>query len=343
MSLISLVSLLRNPALAQAMSDAEWNEPVMQARQVELAGQLYFGLERHACIPHTPPAVLRALDLTRIKTNRRIDSVRWELSQIRKAVSSDIPILLLKGCAYALAEDTNANGRLFSDIDILVPHHDLPRVESDLAVHGWQASDTEPYDQKYYREWMHEIPPMEHLRRGTVLDIHHAIIPVVSRYAFDATRLFDDAIEHSPGIFVLSPFDRIIHCAVHAFIEGVPSKALRDLYDLNCLVRQHAATEELCKPLLARAKTLRLDKLLTDALSASAALFSLPPAYEALTRTRSLRASMLRKAALTANRPRANAYHGLLLAHSHWMKMPMSLLIPHLVRKAWLEHRPSEE
>ena len=37
------------------------------------------------------------------------------------------------------------------------------------------------YDQRYYREWMHELPPLLHVRRQTALDVHHAIAPETAR------------------------------------------------------------------------------------------------------------------------------------------------------------------
>ncbi|WP_311964411.1 nucleotidyltransferase family protein, partial [Acinetobacter baumannii] len=68
-------------------------------------------------------------------------------------------------------------GRLFSDVDILVPKPRLDEVEAALMLHGWASTHLDPYDQRYYREWMHEIPPKVHVRRGISIDVHHAIMP----------------------------------------------------------------------------------------------------------------------------------------------------------------------
>jgi hypothetical protein len=114
---------------------------------------------------------------------------------------------------------------------------------------------------------------MEHVRRHTVVDLHHAIVPTVSRYAFDPTPLFDQATEVSSGLFVLCPKDRVIHSCLHAFLEGVPSKALRDLYDISCLLRQHFANEPEIEALLSRSEELGVKELVRDAITASATIF----------------------------------------------------------------------
>ncbi|MDT1852626.1 nucleotidyltransferase family protein, partial [Acinetobacter baumannii] len=87
------------------------------------------------------------------------------------------PLILLKGSAYAMAGLDAGRGRLFSDVDILVPKPRLDEVEAALMLHGWASTHLDPYDQRYYREWMHEIPPKVHVRRGISIDVHHAIMP----------------------------------------------------------------------------------------------------------------------------------------------------------------------
>ncbi len=84
---------------------------------------------------------------------------------------------MLKGAAYLVADLPSSAGRLFSDVDILVPKPRLPEVESHLTMHGWMTTHHSGYDQRYYRERMHELPPMEHVHRGTTIDVHHTILP----------------------------------------------------------------------------------------------------------------------------------------------------------------------
>ena len=68
--------------------------------------------------------------------------------------------LLLKGGGYVAAGLPPGTGRRVADIDVLVPRADLARVEQLLRDHGWEFPDLDPYDERYYREWMHELPPL---------------------------------------------------------------------------------------------------------------------------------------------------------------------------------------
>jgi hypothetical protein len=331
-----LIAILGQPENAQRMNDAEWNAVIRAARQTDLLGQL--GGTIYDVMPpeNIPPPVKRAIDLEILTARRRGEAALWEIRVMRRLIPDDIPIIVLKGCAYVLANDKNATGRLFSDIDLLVDAEHLGRVESALISGGWKPSQVSAYDQKYYRNWMHEVPPMEHVRRHTTVDLHHAIIPPVSRFAFDPKQLQTSAVEVLPGLFVLSPADRCLHSVAHAFLEGVSAKALRDLYDIACLTRQHFPNQSGRDELLARANQLGLEVILAAALEASDALYGSDGESRS---PESIRARCLALAAQNAIKPTTvlgSVMEQLLLAHSHWMKMPIGLLVPHLVRKSWL-------
>src|SRR5205085_11661497 len=124
-----------------------------------------------------------------------------------------IPLILLKGAAYVAAGLPAGRGRLFSDIDVLVPKPLLPEVESALMLAGWASHNHDAYDQRYYREWMHELPPMEHLRRGNAIDVHHAILPETARAHPDSGKLRAAArpVTGRPGVAVLAPADMVLH------------------------------------------------------------------------------------------------------------------------------------
>jgi hypothetical protein len=309
---------------------------IQAARQTDLLGQLAATFKEATRAPHW--RIKRAFDLELLTSQRRTEAALWELKIIRRLVPSSIPVVVLKGCAYAAAGDANAKGRLFSDIDLLIPAEHLGAVESALISGGWKPSAVSAYDQHYYRAWMHELPPMEHVRRHTVVDLHHAIMPTISRYAFDPTPLFNGAVEITTGIYVLNPADRIIHSCLHAFLEGVPSKALRDLYDISRLIGQHFSEPKLFEQLLTRADQLGVRSLINDACHASSSLF--PRNFTILNglTQKTIRSGFLAGAARSAtdNAPSHWVMAQWLLAHSHWMKMPIHILLPHLLRKAWI-------
>ena len=334
MSSSKLIALLRSPQAIAEVSDAHWNGIIEQGRKTQLLGQLAASLQGAHLWHRVPATVQRHLALADLTHVRRREAAMWEAATMRRAVDPRVPLVLLKGCAYAVCGDDAAAGRVFSDIDVLVRHQDLATVEADLTSVGWKPSRVNDYDCAYYRNWMHEVPPMEHVRRHTVVDLHHAINPPVSRFYVQPDTLFKCLEEVRPGLFVLSAMDRIIHCALHLLQEGEPRKLLRDLYDLHLLFRQHHGSAKGIEQLRDRARVLNVDTLIDTAIGAAHALF----AAESNVKERSgwLQACVDRAAreANGSNTVAGGMAGTALLAYSHWMKMPMNLLLPHLVRKS---------
>jgi hypothetical protein len=70
-----------------------------------------------------------------------------------------------------------------------VPKERLAEVESLLMAHGWVSTHHDACDQRYDREWMHELPPMQRMRRAAVIDVYHAILPETAAVRPDLARL----------------------------------------------------------------------------------------------------------------------------------------------------------
>ena len=127
-------------------------------------------------------------------------AVHWEIDRLHRAfLDSGIPWVLLKGAAYLAAGLPPGNGRRVADIDILVPERDLARSEEILKRHGWDFPKIDPYDDRFYRQWMHESPPMVHTVRGSIVDVHHAILPKTSRLHPSSERLLERSVEVAPA------------------------------------------------------------------------------------------------------------------------------------------------
>jgi len=103
----------------------------------------------------------------------------------------------LKGSAYHLAGFSEFSGRLMSDIDILVSEATLPKVEKALKETGWLSTHLNDYDQKFYRQWSQEIPPMRHLKRRTELDLHFNILPKTLKESPTPSLLRSQAVDIS--------------------------------------------------------------------------------------------------------------------------------------------------
>lgn len=338
----ALIALLREPRGVAQLRGGQWHAVVEQGRKTQMLGQLAAALAREGVMPSVPPEVRRHLDLAALTALRRQQSALWEVRAIRQAVDASIPLTLLKGGAYAAAGDTNGVGRLFSDVDLLVDRQHLAATEAALFGAGWKPGRVSAYDAAYYRNWMHEVPPMEHVRRHTVVDLHHAINPPISRLHVDPQLLFERVVGVQPGVFVLCAADRVVHCSLHLLQEGEPKKLLRDLYDLHLLLQQHFGHGSARSNLESRAKRLGVWSQVEVAAAAARTLFSdaaeLPEAH----------ASSLQHCVLRSAREANGAQRSLrgvlsdtfLLAYSHWVKMPVHILVPHLARKTWLRLRP---
>ncbi|MEO7007580.1 MAG: nucleotidyltransferase family protein, partial [Caldimonas sp.] len=243
-----------------------------------------------------------------------------------------------------------APGRLFSDIDILVPKERLAEVESALMQHGWMTTHPDAYDQRYYREWMHELPPLQHVSRQTVLDVHHAVLPVTARLKPDSAKLLESAqpISGSPVLYVLAPLDVILHNVTHLFHNEELSHGLRDLSDLDLLLRQGSTEPEFWPRLVARAAGLDLARPLHYGLRYAKSLLGTPvpdAALAAAAQSGAPSAAVGRLMDGVWSRGLASSLHShldmptraslaLLYLRAHWLRMPPALLCRHFLAKA---------
>jgi hypothetical protein len=147
--------------------------------------------------------------------------------------AANTPILLMKGAAYIVTNKANAKGRLISDIDILVEKDQLSEIESRLQANGWQAKELDDYDEKYYRDWSHELPPYFHLETGVTLDIHHNLLPGSAGKTIDIKRIFKDKQATDTPLFALDDRHLILHSAIHLLLNDDIEKGLRDCLDLH--------------------------------------------------------------------------------------------------------------
>ncbi|MDT9000138.1 nucleotidyltransferase family protein [Paucibacter sp. APW11] len=347
-----LLRCLREPSLCERLSAVEWDLLIRQARAANLLAELNLRLQREGLIDSAPPPARPHLDAaSKLVTRQRI-AIRWEVECIRQALQGRSPQLaVLKGAAYLLRELPHAQSRIFTDVDILVPRAYIDEVESALLIAGWQPQELDAYNQRYYRRWMHEIPPLTHIRRGTSIDVHHAILPGTARLRVNTAALFEQLqpLAEFPGVSTLGDIDMLLHSATHLFHEGEFDNGLRDLFDLDAMLQLFGQRPGFWDELLPRAQQLGLVLPLFYALryterllgrhwpiTLMATMAAHGPGRLTLTLMDACYERALAPVHSSCNTIGVQAARLALYLRSHWLRMPPTLLALHLGRKAWM-------
>ncbi len=358
-----LVTILLQPARANALTLPQWDLLVRQARRANLLARLAGLLAGLPPVgPMIPTAARLHLDAALLMAQRQREVTQREVQHIQRALTGcDAPVVLLKGAAYLMAGLDVSQGRLFSDVDILVPREALGQVETALMVHGWSYGELDAYDRRYYQQWMHELPPLQHSRRGTAIDVHHTILPPTARLKIDTAALFEhlQPLPDHAGLYVLPPADMLLHSAAHLFHEGEFDNGLRDLFDLDALLREFGTDASFWPQVLERAQRIGLLRPLHHALHYTRDLLGTPVPGSVLKELAALPGASprpltqalldhcfhraLRARHSTCELPGTERALTALLVRSHWLRMPLWLLTRHLGRKQfkrWFDTAP---
>lgn len=333
-----LLAALRDRAALAQLSAEDWAHLLPAADGARLLPRLALDAERLRLASSLPDWVRDRLTSARVRGEAYRRDVSWEIDRVHRAL---LPIgvrpVFLKGAAYVAAGLPCGLGRVLADVDILVAEADLPRVEAALKHHGWVFAQLDAYDERYYRQWMHELPPMVHSERGTVLDVHHRILPRTGRIHPPTARLLEKAAIAN-GARVLSGSHMVLHSAAHLFQDGEVAGALRDVADIHDLLTDFGRTTSFWEDLAAEAAFLGLGRSLYYATRYAQQLLgtSLPDGFITTGRAwvppAGVRAVMdaLVNATLTG---RSGAAPLALYIRAHWLKMPAGMLVKHLARK----------
>jgi hypothetical protein len=202
---------------------------------------------------------------------------------------------------------------------------------------------------------MHELPPLQHATRLTVLDVHHAILPPTARLKPDSAKLWA-ASRPVPGVAplrVLAPVDMVLHSATHLFFNEEFSHGLRDLTDMDSLLRHFGAQPGFWDRLTTRAGELDLARPLYYALRYAKQVLSTPVPPTTLDAAASGRppavlGRLMDRLFLRVLQPdhpsTADAItpfaQRALYVRAHWLRMPPLLLAYHLTHKALRPEEP---
>lgn len=340
---------IRSPSLAMPWGLSDWDRVIRLAHRHRLLARLAASLERAGLMTAVPAQARNHLTAARHLSAARTRAMLWAIEWLPRTLNDpEYPLVLLKGAAYLGQELAIADGRLPSDLDILVPYARLLEIRFLLRAGGWCEPRLDEHDRRFYIEWSHELPPLTHPAHAIELDVHHNILPPRGGKSLDAKLLFENlGPSRWPHWQVLSPVDQLLHSAAHLFYDSEPRDRVRDLVDMDGLMRHFGADPKFWHELPQRASALGLMEPLTLACHFTHSWLDTPiPERLSLTlkgegpgavRLRWLlplmervllptepddEDSIAKKAALT-----------IVLARYHSHRMPLRLLVPHLWHK----------
>lgn len=357
--LTGLLAALDSRTDLSSWTPDRWDGVIRQARSADLMARIAASVRDGGHWEAVPAEVRRHLQSAQVLADRQQAEIRMELDALVQALSRvNLPVVLLKGCAYAMAGHRAAKGRMVSDIDILVPRDRLGDAETALMMAGWISSQRDAYDQRYYRQWMHELPPLVHMKRGTMLDVHHAILPLTARLKPDTRLLLSGsrALDEQGRLHVLAPTDMVLHSAAHLFHEGELGLGLRGLLDLDALLREFSIESDFWRALLQRARLLDLEWPLYFGLRYTRIMLDTPipdhfiEQVKVRARISALRLKVMDALYLRGLCPDHASLSDtwtplarfVLYLRGHWLRMPPVLLAKHLLHKLVITHKSEE-
>ncbi len=347
---------LGHPEITAGWTLAEWEVAVRQSRRLRLLARLAESIAYAGLLGAVPEPAARLLQAERLTSAYRQRIVSWAATCIARTLGDlGTPLVLLKGAAYQAQGLKISTGRLPSDLDILVPRQALSQALQRLKAEGWEEPDLDDHDRRYYHAWSHEVPPLRHGSHPIELDLHHNILPPLGPVAVDMQTLLAECRPSAWSCWsVLSPRDQVLHSAAHLFFDSEPMERVRDLVDLDGLLRHHGEVDEgFWTALLPRAEQLRLMEPLLLACHFCSSWLDTPIPASIQARIRSAgpahRFTRLQFSALLApaelDRPRHVAQRAaarLILWRYHLRRMPLRILVPHMWHKWRTRHAAGE-
>mgnify|MGYP000432678532 CR=1 FL=1 len=344
--------LLTTPQCIISWDELTWDLLIQQGYASGLLARMYNVLSTEKLLEHIPKHIIWHFESAYKLYQAHYLDVVYEMDKLSQALNvAGIMPVFLKGAGYIASRDNSYFGRLFADVDIYIPKNKIASAEQMLKWQGWESKKLDDYDESYYRKWMHEIPPMSHKMRGMTLDVHHSLTPLTSKMAMDVEKLEKKVVlSNETGYQTLSPEDRVLHSAIHLLLDSEFSKGFRDLSDLDIMLREFSGkNSDFWCALVSRAEDLAVGRVLYYCLMSCHQIFETPIPDEVIKQIKGFSPSKIVNkimltcfyAVLLPNHnscvPRyINIANNILFLRSHWLKMPMHILIPHLFHKSFI-------
>jgi hypothetical protein len=346
-----IIILLCHPQKVKKWETHQWDELLQQAYSTGLVGRIYSILSNAELFAFVPDLLQWHFTSAHTVFLAHKHDVLSEIGYIEKALKpAGIHPVFLKGSAYILAGAKCSQGRLFADIDIFVSKKELPATEEILRWSGWAGKKMDKHDEKYYRDWMHEIPPMTNTRTGMTIDVHHNLVPVVSRMRLNSEKIFSNVMIDNKGVKTLSAEDKVLHSAAHLLLDGEFNHGFRDLHDVYLLIVEYTAKDPIfLSRLQQRSIDLGFELIFFYCLKLQCYFFALSVEDNLLVEcekrlksvviSRQILKLFIKVLSPNITNHGSQSYKNalfLLFLRAHWLKMPTHILLPHLLYKSFV-------
>ena len=240
-----LLNFLRQPdpqtpeEATPSLTPAEWQTLLDQAQGQGVASLLYSQLKHTQANP--PAEILHTLQQASRLTATRNLLIFHELTRLLPAFEKHkIPVIALKGLHLSELVYQDPSLRPMSDMDLLLPYHQLGPGYNLLLEMGYQAPAFTNIEKETHRH--HHLPPLTR-QGGGVIELHWTLVAPGSPQHIDLDGVWQRAQPASlasASALVLCPEDLLLHLALH-FCNHNFRLGLRHLYDLLASLQTYQA------------------------------------------------------------------------------------------------------
>ncbi len=342
-----LLQILKKPTAMLDLDVRDWNRVLFDAHMLKLRGRLAHDAYTQGLWKKLPLKVQQILVSAKIDAEAKQRKIMWEINRIRRALHGfEDKVILVKGGAYMAKGLQCAAGRTSVDIDILVTKNNLDIVENHLLVSGYSSQVLNEYDQQYYREWAHELPPLRHPDRMIEVDVHHTILQVTNKFSPNINLMISSAVQLEDNIYLLSDEDMLLHSIVHLFVDGTIKSSLRNLLEQHDLITEFSVDPAFWSRFMDRAEQLNFARPVYYCLRYCRHFLNTNIPEKVMIRAKKAAPGLLASKLMDLMVFRVMIPYGDgqskltdylatngLYMRSHWLRMPPLMLALHLTRK----------
>ena len=268
---------LANPGRLPFLALGEWARLLRHAQRSQLLARVAvsaFGHQADGSLPQQPRQQLERVQqaTVRQRQQRRLDLL--DLMHLIAPIGVDI--VALKGTAHWLCDIGPTNDSQFAELDIWVERSSCERLEALLLANGWTRVDWPTPGEPLQTRW--SGPPGASDHSATTLNLHCQMLPALpcADAGLAQQVAARQAVPDVPGLHVPAPSDMVLCAMAELLHNGHGEHGLRDLSDIDVLLRHFGSRPGFWADLAERADALELSRLLYYGLRHSVRLFATP-------------------------------------------------------------------